>query len=130
MQFRKQEASPDQKDAFFDLFDRLGNATDAAAQLGLNRNTCYRWIQKAGLARKRADQPSREDFRRLRESGHSRRDAARALGIHPTTAGEWDTGVRKTGRGRIYPDGRVVDYKQGVTTFETPSGRMGPVPPV
>ena len=122
MQFRKQEASPDQKDAFFDLFDRLGNATDAAAQLGLNRNTCYRWIQKAGLARKRADQPSREDFRRLRESGQSRRDAARALGIHPTTAGEWDTGVRKTGSGRIYPDGRVVNYKQGVNSFDTPSG--------
>jgi IS30 family transposase len=123
MQLRKQEASPDQKDAFFDLFGRLGSATEAAAQLGLNRNTCYRWIQKAGLARKRADQPSREDFRRLRESGHSRRDAARALGIHPTTAGEWDTGVRKTGSGRIYPDGRVVDYKQGVKSFDTPSGQ-------
>ena len=123
MQFRKQEALADQKDAFFDLFDRLGNATDAAAQLGLNRNTCYRWIQKAGLARRRADQPSREDFRRLRESGYSRRDAARALGIHPTTAGEWDTGVRKTGTGRIYPGGRVVDYKRGVSSFDTSSGQ-------
>jgi IS30 family transposase len=123
MQFGKQEAFAQQRDAFLDLFGRLGNATDAAAQLGLNRNTCYRWIQKAGLARRRADQPSREDFRRLRESGYSRRDAARALGIHPTTAGEWDTGVRKTGTGRIYPGGRVVDYKRGVSSFDTSSGQ-------
>ncbi|MDQ0690767.1 IS30 family transposase [Arthrobacter sp. W4I7] len=129
VRFRKQEASQEEKDAFFALFGRLGNASDAAAQLGLNRNTCYKWIRNAGLARKRADQPSREDFRQLREAGHSRREAARVLGIHPTTAGEWDAGVRKTGSGRIYPDGRVVDYKQGVTTFETPSGRMGPVRP-
>jgi IS30 family transposase len=123
IQLREQKATREQKNAFFDLFGRLGSATDAAAQLGLNRNTCYRWIQKAGLARKRADQPSREDFRRLREAGRSRRDAARALGIHPTTASEWDTGVRKTGKGRIYPDGRVVDYKQGVSSVDTPSGQ-------
>ena len=123
IQLRDHEAVGEQKNAFFDLFGRLGSATDAAAQLGLNRNTCYGWIQKAGLARKRVDQPSREDFRRLREAGQSRRDAARALGIHPTTAGEWDTGVRKTGKGRVYPDGRVVDYKQGVSSFDTPSGQ-------
>jgi transposase, IS30 family len=123
VRFQKPGASTREKDAFFALFRRLGNATDAAAQLGLNRSTCYKWIRNAGLARRRADQPSREDFLRLRETGHSRRDAARALGIHRTTAAEWDNGVRKTGSGRIYPDGRVVDYKQGVTTFKTLLGQ-------
>ncbi len=40
IQLRKQEAAQQQKDALLDLFGRIGSATDAAAQLGLNRNTC------------------------------------------------------------------------------------------
>jgi IS30 family transposase len=99
-----------QKEEFFRVFQRLGSATDAAAELGLNRNTCYQWIRRAGLAQKCADRSTREDFFRLRQSGFSRRDAARTLGIHRTTAAEWDTGIRKTQNGRIYPDGRAVDY--------------------
>ena len=110
------------RDDFFAALDRSGNVTVAAAQLGLNRNTCYQWTQRAGLARKRADQPKREDFHLLRATGMSRREAARSLGIHRTTAEEWDLGIRKTGNGRIYPDGRVVDYTRGVSTTRTATG--------
>ena len=116
-----------QKEEFFRVFDRLGNATDAAIELGLNRNTCYQWIRKAGLARKRSERPTREDFFRLRQSGVSRRVAARTLGIHRTTADEWDTGIRRTQNGRIYPDGRAVDYNNGVTTT-IPATGTGMVP--
>jgi len=116
-----------QKEEFFRVFDRLGNATDAAIELGLNRNTCYQWIRKAGLARKRSERPTREDFFRLRQSGVSRRAAARTLGIHRTTADEWDTGIRRTQNGRIYPDGRAVDYNNGVTTT-IPATGTGMVP--
>jgi IS30 family transposase len=115
-------ATVQQREQFFRAFERLGNATDAAAEVGLNRNTCYRWIQKAGLARKRSERPTREDFFRLRHAGLSRRAAARTLGIHRTTADEWDTGVRRTQNGRIYPGGRAVDYNNGVTTITPPSG--------
>jgi len=122
-------SSVQQKEEFFRVFDRLGNATDAAAELGLNRNTCYQWIRKAGLARKRSERPTREDFFRLRQSGVSRRDAARILGIHRTTADEWDTGIRRTQNGRIYPGGRAVDYNNGVTTTIPASGTgMVPLP--
>ena len=110
----------DQKDRFFSVLERAGTVTAAAAELGLNRNTCYRWMQKRGLARKRADGPQREDFRRLRETGMSRNDAAQALGIHRTTAQEWDTGIRKTRNGRIYPGGRTVDYTREVSTATAP----------
>ena len=112
----KRKYTQAQKDGFFKLFEQLGSVTEAAARLGLNRNTCYQWTQQAGLAKRRADRPTREDFHRLRRAGRSRREAAKELGIHRTTADEWDTGVRKTGNGRIYADGRVVDYNSGVRT--------------
>ena len=79
-------------------------------QLGVNRNTAYAWVRKEGLARKRSERPSREDFHRLRGQGLSRAEAAERLGIHPTTADEWDAGIRRLANGRVYPDGRVVDY--------------------
>ncbi|MGM0929818.1 MAG: IS30 family transposase [Actinomycetota bacterium] len=72
--------------------------------------------------------PQREDFLRLRRRGLSRREAARDLGIHSTTAAEWDLGVRKTQYGRIYADGRRVDYKQGVTTLTAPAAIHPPGP--
>ena len=42
-------------------------------------------------------------------------------GAHPRTAAEWDLGVRKSNGRRIYADGRIVDYKRGVTTMTTPA---------
>ncbi|WP_235504790.1 MULTISPECIES: IS30 family transposase [unclassified Arthrobacter] len=53
----------------------------------------------------------------------SRREAAAALGIHQTTAEEWDVGIRKTRNGRIYPGGRSVDYTREVSTTTTPGVR-------
>jgi IS30 family transposase len=86
------------------------SVTEVAAQLGLNRNTGYGWARKAGLASRRSERPTREDFHRLRSQGLSRTEAAEQLGIHRTTADEWETGIRRLGNGRVYPDGRVVDY--------------------
>ncbi|TAP45903.1 IS30 family transposase [Arthrobacter sp. S39] len=43
------------------------------------------------------------------------------MGVNIRTAQDWDRGVRRSGRVRVYPDGRVIDYKQGVTTFHSPS---------
>lgn len=119
----------EQKDEFFRELGRLGSVTETAALLGLNRDTCYRWTQKAGIAKKRAEMPQREDFLRLRNRGYSRREAASELGIHSTTAAEWDLGVRKTANGRIYADGRHVDYKQGVTTLTAPAAPADAIDP-
>lgn len=109
-----QRSSPGVKQEFFDLFDRLGSVTEAAKSLGLDRNTCYGWVRRAGLARKRSEQPSRADFLQLRNAGLTRHEAATRLGIHRTTAQEWDHGIRRTKNGRIYPDGVVMVYNSGV----------------
>jgi transposase-like protein len=39
---------------FFVVLDRVGSVTVAAAELGLNRMTCYQWARKAGVPRKTA----------------------------------------------------------------------------
>ena len=122
---RRVRATPEVKDAFFKALARTGSTTVAAAELGLSRQTCYRWTQRAGLARKRSDGPSREDFGKLREAGMTRREAAKEMGISRSTAQEWDNGVRRTRNGRIYRDGRRVDYTSGVMTLTSP-GVTGP----
>ena len=116
---RRPRATPEVKEEFFKALKRTGSTTLAAAELGLSRGTCYRWTQKAGLARKRADSPGREDFGKLRDAGMTRREAAKQLGISRCAAQEWDNGVRRTRNGRIYRDGRQIDYTNGVMTLTT-----------
>lgn len=117
------------RDEFFVVFDRLKSTRAAARELGLNPDTCAGWVRKAGL--KGSGKPGarphrgRDEYFRLRKSGASRREAAAAAGVHPRTAAEWDLGVRKSGRRRIYADGRMVDYKSGVTTMISPARTTG-----
>ena len=121
-QVPKRKYTPEEKEQFFAVLDRVGNVTLAAAELGLNRMTCYQWAYKAGIANIRQGAGKREEFLRLRRNGATRREAAKAVSVHPRTAQEWDQGVRKVGSRRIYPDGRIVDYKRGVTTLTNPPG--------
>ena len=115
----------DAKDAFFAVFDRSGNTKASARELGLNPATCAAWVRKARLKgrgkRGSGPHPGREEFFELRSAGVSRREAAKALGVSIRTAQDWDHGIRRSGHLRFYPDGRVIDYKQGVTTFHPPS---------
>ena len=115
----------EQKDEFFVVFDRLKSTRGAARELGLNPDICAGWVRRAGLkgSGKSGAPPHRgwDEYFRLRKTGSSRREAAKAVGIHPRTAAEWDLGVRKSGARRIYADGRVVDYKRGVTTMTSPA---------
>ena len=120
-----------QKDEFFVVFDRLKSTGAAARELGLSPDTCAGWVRKAGLKShgKPGARPhrGRDEYFRLRRTGLSRREAAAAVSVHPRTAAEWDLGIRKSGDRRIYPDGRVVDYKRGVTTMTLPAQRTGMV---
>ncbi|RAX43621.1 IS30 family transposase, partial [Arthrobacter sp. AQ5-06] len=124
--------TPAQKAEFFVVFDRLKSTTQAARELGLNPATCAGWVRKAGLKSHgktgTGPHPGRDEYFRLRKTGVSRRKAAAAVGIHLRTAEEWDQGIRKSGGRRIYPDGRIVDYKRGVTTMTPPAGALVPVP--
>jgi IS30 family transposase len=118
----------EQKNQFFAVLDRVGSVTLAAAELGLNRMTCYQWAAKTGIAGKRPDPGRREEFLRLRKAGLNRQEAAGKVGVSVRTARDWDKGIRHSGSRRIYPDGRVVDYKRGVTTTTTAAGATGTVP--
>lgn len=123
--------TPEQKAEFFIVFDRVKSTTQAARELGLNPATCAGWVRKAGLKSYgkpgTGPHPGRDEYFRLRKTV-SRRKAAAAVGIHLRTAEEWDQGIRKSGGRRIYPDGRIVDYKRGVTTMSPPAGSLVPVP--
>ncbi|QDG66826.1 IS30 family transposase [Pseudarthrobacter sp. NIBRBAC000502772] len=125
--------TPAQKAQFFVVFDRVKSTTQAARELGLHPATCAGWVRKAGLKSYGktgvGPHPGRDEYFRLRKTGVSRRKAAAAVGIHLRTAEEWDQGIRKSGGRRIYPDGRIVDYKRGVTTMTPPAvTALVPVP--
>jgi IS30 family transposase len=121
--------TPEQKDQFFVVFDRLKSTREAARELGLNPATCAGWVRKAGLKShgKPGARPhrGRDEYFRLRKTGMSRRKAAMAAGVHLRTAEEWDYGIRKSNGRRIYPDGRMADYKRGVTTLTSPAHTTG-----
>jgi IS30 family transposase len=124
--------TPEQKKEFFSVLNRVGSVTLAAAELGINVNTCFRWASTAGIASRPLGHGRRDEFVRLLGTGVSRRDAARILGVPRGTAREWDLGIRKSGGRRIYPDRRVVDYNRGVTSSAasaSPSG-TSPAPPL
>lgn len=115
-------SSQELKAAFFEALERGdGSITTAARAVGANRNTAFGWARKAGLRSSKVGgrglHPRKEEYLQLRASGVSRGQAAAFVGIHLRTAQEWDAGIRKLGNGRVYPDGRRVDYNTGMTTY-------------
>ena len=124
--------TPEQKKEFFAVLNRVGSVTIAAAELGLNVNTGFRWASTAGIASRPLGHGRREEFVRLRGNGLSRSDAARTLGVPRGTAREWDLGIRKSRGRRIYPDGRVIDYNRDVNSLTASASPAGtsPAPPV
>lgn len=98
-------------------FRVLGSVRLAADELGLNRNTAYGWASQLGLRSRRPPHPGREEYHRLRAEGASRREAASQVGVNERTARDWEHGVRKLANGRIYADGRAVDYATGRITM-------------
>lgn len=103
-------------DAFFSAVARLGTKAAAAAELGFNERTCYGWKATKGVPG-RGPHPRKDEYLQLRAAGTHRSEAARQVGVHVRTAQDWDRGIRQVMNKRIHPDGRVIDYKSGVTTF-------------
>ncbi|WP_443034096.1 IS30 family transposase [Streptomyces sp. CA2R106] len=112
------------KAGFFEALDREGGSVTAAARaVGVNPNTAFGWARKAGVRGlgkpRRAGHPGRAEYERLRAAGVRRRDAAAQASVHERTARDWDQGIRQIGHSRLHPDGRLIDYKTGVTTTAT-----------
>ena len=73
-------------------------------------------MKKAGLNTAPKHGQKRDEFLKLRTEEMTRRESTEAVGVYRRTASDWDNGIRLINGGRIYLDGRVVDYKRGVTT--------------
>ena len=109
------------RERFFRIFDRIGSVSVAAREAGVNRNTAYGWVVRAGRRSVAVSRrhPGRDEYERLRAQGVVRRRAAELVGVNERTAKDWDWGVRKTRSSRTYPGGRRVDYNTGVTSQVT-----------
>ena len=88
----RMQYTPRQKEEFHLVLRRVGSVTLAAAELGLNVNTCHRWAREAGIASKAPGSDRREKFLWLRETGMSRSEAITAVTVHPKTAGNGSAG--------------------------------------
>lgn len=108
------------KDSFLVLLEWLGNVTAAATELGINRNTGYRWARSVGV-RGPKPHPGREEYARLRAAATPRRAAADLAEVDIRTAADWDNGIRKSNNRRIYPDGCVIEYTRTMTS--TPAAK-------
>lgn len=110
------------KEAFFEALDHQdGSITAAARQVGVSRNTAFGWARRAGVRGRgipgQGPHPRKAEYMQLRADGVSRRAAVAKIGINERTAEDWDKGIRRSGDARVYPDGRRVDYKTGMTTL-------------
>ncbi|MBV1781404.1 IS30 family transposase [Paeniglutamicibacter sp. ABSL32-1] len=119
---KKTKYTQDQKDGFFTALDRLGSVSAAAREAGIPVGTCFQWARKAGVATVVSHAGKREEYLRLRNAGATQKAAAAAAGANVRTCRDWENGIRLSHGRRIYPDGRVIDYKQGVTTNNSVDG--------
>lgn len=113
--------STELKAQFFEALDREdGNVSAAARVSGVNVNTAFGWVRKAGMRGRGTPSvgghPGRGEYDRLRAAGVRRSEAAARVGVNPRTAQDWDKGIRKSNGSRLHPDGRRVNYKTGVST--------------
>ena len=103
-----------EKTEFLAAFGRLGQVSSAAREVGVKAAKGRQWLIAAGIEPKQRGRERRAEYFRLRAAGVSRHEAARAVGLNPRTAMDWDQGIVHADNRRVYPDGRVVDYNRKV----------------
>ena len=88
-----------QRQDFLSAVARLGTVAEAAQELGINRSTCQKWANAAGIRRKRQyTQAEKEQFHAVLDRTGSIVATARELGLNIGTAHTW--------AGRLNPAGR------------------------
>jgi IS30 family transposase len=102
----------EEKAEFFRRLRLTANVSKVAKELGFVRVTCYKWAHQAGIFTGKDTRAQRAQFQRLRADGVSRAEAARRVCIDKRSAQDWDKGIKQLTGGRVYPDGRVVRYRQ------------------
>ena len=101
----------EEKATFFRLLKVKGNVSLVARELGFVRITCYKWAHHAGVFTGKSVKTQRNKFFKLRSEGLSRVEAMERVVTDKRSASDWDKGIRQFYGGRIYPDGRVIKYR-------------------
>lgn len=115
------------------VFTATGSVSAAAKAVGVSHSFARKLLVEEGLVpkqRRALGKPgARERVLELIGMGWSVSQAAREVGVHVRTAGQWRDGIRQVGKTRIYPDGTVVDYRDGsrYTKRVKPSGDGAPI---
>lgn len=87
---QQQSHSRAQRQDFLSALARLGTVADAAKELGINRSTCQKWANAAGIRRKRQyTQAEKEQFHAALDRIGSVVATARGLGLNVGTAHTW-----------------------------------------
>ena len=99
------------------VFASTGSVNKAAQDSGLSHSAARRILVAAGLfsaePRPAGKAEAKARFLELVEQGWSTSRAAREVGVNPRTGRDWRQNIRKVGNTRVYPDGKVVDYRTG-----------------
>jgi IS30 family transposase len=96
----------EEREGFFRVLERAGSVAAAAAELGLNRATCFGWVRKVrGPGHRRYTPEEREGFLRVLERAGSVAAAAAGLGFNLSTCHRWARAADIPGRpgGRLHP---------------------------
>ena len=87
-----------QRQDFLAAVARLGTVGEAAQELGINRSTCQKWANAAGIRRQRQYTPAeKEQFHAVLDRTGSIVATSRELGLNIGTAHTW--------AGRLNPAG-------------------------
>jgi len=78
----------------------------------------------AGINPRGREVERRAEYDQLRTTGISRQAAEKQVGADSRSAIDWDQGVRKSGRVRIHPNGRVAGNKYHVPKLHGHRARL------
>ncbi len=87
---RQQSHSQTHRDEFLAAVTRLDSVAAAAKELGINRSTCQKWANAAGIRSQRSYTPAqKEQFYAVLDRAGTITEAASLLGLNISTAQNW-----------------------------------------
>lgn len=111
-----------QREAFLAAVTRLGSVAAAAKELGINRSTCQKWANAAGIRPQRLySQAEKDQFYTVLDRTGTITEAAGLLGLNFSTAQNWATKanrVSKPARARGTASTRHAPRHQGAVIEE------------
>lgn len=126
----RREYTAEERQRFLRAMDSGVTVAEAAEALGLNVNVCYHWARGAKIPARKRVHAGREEYHRLRKTGLSATEAARAVGAHPRTGRRWDAArFRDTAKGKVRAEPVKPGYNQDMpaTTVAIPDGPGRPI---